>query len=85
MFRAVLRHRLGQLVIHISAHALGSIFFELTDSTDNFCLDRPLCWKRFNDRFTLEPYSRFSQDRRENTTSPVPRLRSFFILHAQNF
>ena len=82
---AVLRHLLGQAPVHVVAHALRSFFLESVDRTHDLCLDWASGRERLNNRFALEANGGFGQQGAEHTTSSIPRFRTFFIPHPQNF
>ena len=84
MLWAVLRHSINQLEVHVGANTLGSIFLEFVDCTNDLRLDRALGGECLDDGLGLEPYCGFSQEGRENTAGPSPRLGALFILHAKN-
>ena len=84
MLRAILRHHLSELIVHVISDPVGCLLFEFVDRTNNLRLDWARCWERFNDCLALEPHCCFCQNSRVNTASAKPRLSTLFILHAQN-
>ena len=85
VLRAVLRHHLGELVVHVIAHPVSGFFLEPVDGTDDFCLDRALRREGLDDGLALEAYGSFSQHRGEHSAGTVPGFCALFVLHAQDF
>ena len=84
MLGTVLRHHLGQLVVHVVADTLTSLFLHLVDGTDDLGLDRALRREGLDNRLALEPHSRLGQHRAEHAAGTGPRLSTLFVLHAQH-
>ena len=84
VLRAILRHHLGKLVVHVVADTFGSFFLELGDGTNDLGLDRTRSGERLDDGVRLEAHSRFGQDSGVHATRAVPRLGALLILHAQD-
>ena len=83
MFRAILDHHVGQLVIHVFLDACSGVLLLCGLFADNLRTHRPLGWERLTHSLGLELDDSLSQQWVMHTTCAGPRLRAVLDLHTQ--
>ena len=83
MLRAVLRHHLSQLVVHVLLDTLGRFFLLGRLFADDYRLDGASSRERLCDAFGLEANHRLGEHGVKHTAGAVPRLSAFLVLQAQ--
>ena len=82
VLRAVLRHPVGKLVVHVVLHTQSGIFLIQRLFADDLRLDRPHGGEGLHDPFSLEANHGLSEHGVEHAAGPVPRLGTVFVLQA---
>ena len=82
MLRAVLRHAVSQLIVHVVHDSHGRIARLAVFLADDLGLDRALSREGIHDRLRLKLHQSLRQQRMGHAARALPRLRAVFQLHA---
>ena len=85
MFRAILDHHIGQLVIHISLDTLRGIALLVSLFTDNLRAHWPSGRECLHHGLSLELNQSFGEERVVDAAGTRPRLSPVFDLHTKQF
>ena len=83
MLWPVLSHHFSELVVHVFTNSCRCFFFGGCIFAQNLCLHRACGWERLHDAFGLEAHNGLCQHGVKHTTRALPRLRTIFVLQAQ--